>query len=148
MNLDRVNERILYIVVLIGGILFAILCGMLAGGGQFNRLGLIFTIMTFVALSLILRAKIWLLIPLAWPLSASIPLMEWPFGVRDLAVLIVCASFLTLMGFKIIRAKPKTDLIDLLLLANVLYLCTVFVRNPVGLAAFNSEMVGGKPYFN
>jgi hypothetical protein len=109
---------------------------------------MIFTIMTLVALSLILRAKIWLLIPLAWPLSASIPLMEWPFGVRDLAVLIVCASFLTLMGFKIIRAKPKTDLIDLLLLANVLYLCTVFVRNPVGLAAFNSEMVGGKPYFN
>jgi hypothetical protein len=148
MNLDRVNERILYIVVLVGGLVFAVLCGMFAGGGQFNRLGLIFVLLFLAALSLILRAKIWLLIPIFWPLSAPVPLLEWPFGVRDLAVLIVFASFFVLMGFKIIRAKPKTDLIDLLLLANILYLCTVFVRNPVGVAAFNSEMVGGKPYFN
>jgi hypothetical protein len=148
MNLDRIQERLIHLVVLIGGLLFAVLCGMLAGGGQFSRLGTLMVGLGLVALVLTLKARIWLLIPLFWPLLGTIPLTELPFGVRDFAVLIAFSGYLVLMGFKVIRAKAEFDLIDTFVFANALYLVTAFIRNPVGVKAFNSEMVGGKPYFN
>jgi len=103
MNVDRFQERIIQSVVLIGGLLFAVFCGVLAGGGQFSRLGTIMVGMAIVALVLTLRAKIWLLIPLLWPLGGAIPLTDLPFAVRDWSVVAVFVSFLVLMGFKVIR---------------------------------------------
>lgn len=148
MNLERFQENIPRFVVLIGGILFAAYCGMLAGGGQFNRLSLIIGGLFVAALALVLKARIWVIIPLFWPLGGSIPVTDLPFAVKDMAVGITLACFLFLMGFKVVRGTLKFDRLDLVVILNVVYMLTVFIRNPVGAKAFNSDMVGGKPYFN
>jgi hypothetical protein len=148
MNVERIYERLPKFIVLVGGLLFAAFCGVLAGGGQFNRLSLLLGGILVMALSLVLKARIWVIIPLFWPLGGSIPITDLPFAVRDMAVGITFVCFLFLMGFKVLRGKLKLDLVDLFVVVNVFYMLTVFIRNPVGAKAFNSEMVGGKPYFN
>jgi len=43
--------------------------------------------------------------------------------------------------------KPQTSWLEVILLLNILWIASVFARNPVGVSAIGSEMLGGRPYF-
>jgi hypothetical protein len=107
MNIERFRERFASFVAVLGGIVLAILCGKLAGSGQFNRLGAIFTVFGIVAVCVAFRARVWLLIPLSWPLGGVVPLLEWPFAVRDLGAMIAFGGYLFLMGVKAVRENNQ-----------------------------------------
>jgi hypothetical protein len=49
--------------------------------------------------------------------------------------------------FKRSLHKPRAGQLEFILLLNILWIGFVFVRNPVGVRAFGSEMLGGRPYF-
>ncbi len=148
MKLERLPEYVLPTMAMLGGLAFALFCGHLVGEGKTGMLLLVLYGTFLLALLLIMKARIWLLIPLAWPLGGQIPELPLPFAVRDLAVLSVFSCFLLLKAFKIVRHKPKMEIQDFWLLVMLLYLASVLIRNPVGLEALGSERVGGRPYLN
>lgn len=148
MKLERLHEYVLPVVATLGGMGLAVFCGKLTGNGQLGTLAFILAASVATALILGLRQNVWLLIPTCWALYGQIPLLPLPFSVRDLIVVMVFVGFLSLMAFKIIRIKPKLDIADLILLIMIVYIVTVFVRNPVGVNALGSERVGGRPYFD
>jgi hypothetical protein len=148
VKIERLHEYVVSTIALVGGVALAIWCGKTVGAGDFRNLGIILGAIALIAVCIALMTRIWVLIPLFWPLTGIIPITELPFAVRDMAVMVVFGYFLVLIGFKMVRTKPKFDFIDFFVLANLLYLATAFIRNPVGAKAFASEMVGGKPYFN
>lgn len=151
MKLEHVHEYLTVIVATGVGIGFALYAGQLSGGGQVNTIVTIFAGMVLTVLALVLHKRVWMLIPLGWGLSGRIGLLPVPFGVRDLMVLSVFAIMMALIALKVVRRKATVELLDIVVLVNLLYLGTVFIRNPVGVEAFASfagGRIGGRPYFN
>jgi hypothetical protein len=62
-------------------------------------------------------------------------------------MLIPIFAFTLFFALRVVPWKRKTGPLDVLILINLAYLATVYARNPVGLWAFQSQMVGGRPYF-
>ncbi len=147
MKLDRLPQHITTAIGLLVGIIIAVLCGRLTGAGQLGLIGLLGFSVGFLVLCIGLRAKTWLLLPLTWEVTGLMPFLPVPFSVRDLTIMVVVGSYLIFYALKVIRSTVRLDAIYLLIIINMAYLTTVFVRNPVGLDAFGSEMVGGRPYF-
>ena len=145
-KLQRLPEYLLTAVTLVFGIGFTLYAGRLVGEGKISLLVASFSILAVIALSIKLREKVWLFIPMCWGLIGQISILPLPFAVRDLAVLYVFASFLLFKALKLVRIKPPYTYVDALMSLNVAYVVTVFLRNPVGVAAISSERVGGKPY--
>lgn len=148
MNIERFQERVLRTMVLLGGLLFAVFCGMQAGGGNFQKLAVIFTVLTILAICMMMRERLWTLIPLCWGLSGKLVAFPVPVALRDLIVIVVFVAFFAFRALKVIRTRVSFTFLELLVLSNVLYAVIMFVRNPVGAKAFGSDMVGGRPYWD
>lgn len=148
MRLDRIPEYVTSAVVILLGLIFAVGIGNMTGEGQMKVTGLVLVSAISITACIMFRQRLWLLIPFAWELTGFFTFLQIPFTARDLAIMLVLAAYLVFYAMKMIRGKVVYDLIDLLIIANLAYLCTVFLRNPVGLKVFNSDMVGGRPYFN
>lgn len=148
MKLERLHESVLPTIVLTGGLLLAILCGSLAGTGNSPKLAMIFGAMVAIALLVALRERVWMLIPATGMLMGKISVLPLPFTVAHLGILFAFGTFLTLKALKIVRLKPKIGIVEIWMFASLAYLATVFLRNPVGMAALGSDRVGGRPYFD
>jgi len=141
------DSRVTSILLVAGGILCALLLGTsLAEGGllAFAVLGAV----AAITIVLTLQDRIWVLIPVFWYLPGKLGFLPLPFSVRELAVLIAFGVFVLFLALRFIRADAKMELLDWIVFLNIGYLVTVFVRNPVGLSALGSGMVGGRPYFD
>ncbi len=148
MKLERVHEYIIPAMVMLVGIAAAVAAGYLSGEGQIGNIIALLGAAVGVGLLLTLRQQIWIMIPITWTLAGQIPLLPLPFAVRDLIVMAVFVSFMVLTAFKVVRRKPTYGLIDILMGSIIAYLIIAFIRNPVGVEAFDSDRVGGRPYFN
>lgn len=147
MNLERLPQYLTTVAVMLGGIFLALFCGLLAGSGRLNYVGFIFGAGAAMVVIVKMREHIWLLIPLCWPLSGQIPGFPGGLPVRGIAIVFVFIVFLVFKALKTVRRKPTRDWLDILLLINLLYLVSVYVRHPVGTNSLGSERVGGRPYF-
>jgi hypothetical protein len=148
LQLERMPEYVTVVVTILAGIGLAIFSGMAIGRGQVGTVVLLLGafIATFALIGL--RAGVWLLIPLGWELLGTMPITRSPFNVREMSVLFAAGGFAVLYALKAHRIRPKVDAIDLIVWLNVLYLLSVFLRNPVGTQFMNSEVIGGRPYFD
>ena len=148
MKLERTQEYVTVAATTIVGMIVAVACGTFTGRGQTGALFLIVACCLFGALCLWLKHRVWILIPVSWTLTGQIRELPIPFAVRDIMVGAVFAISLAFIALKIIRGKPSYQLVDLVLGGILIYLLTVFLRNPAGVDALNSQRIGGKPYFN
>lgn len=87
-----------------------------------------------------------LLIPICYRLTGQISVLPLPFGVNQLVIILATAVFISGIIFKREKRKVRFEMIDLVAWINIAYLGTVFLRNPVGVRALGSSLVGGKPY--
>lgn len=122
-------------------------CGRLAGSGQIKTaLALLIAIPVAVA-AVHYNSKLWIAIPLLSGLSGFVVGLPLGLPLKDVVTVGVFLIFLVLKAVKIVRRKPARDLLDLVLFINLLYLAVVFIRNPVGALGFQTERIGGRPYF-
>lgn len=148
MKLERIHESLLSYIVLLGGLVLAIILGSLVGSGATGKVGMILFTIGSIASVLIIRERMWMLIPACWMLSGKVSVLPLPFSLAHLAVLFAFGTFLLLKAFKLIRLKPKVGFVEIWMGINLVYLLTVFLRNPVGVEALGSDRVGGRPYFD
>jgi hypothetical protein len=129
------------------GLLVAIMIGNAVGGSD---IGLVVMFLAVIPLALVLinlKTNIWVLIPIGWYVTGRLPFLPVPFTVRDICMLIAVFAFVLFFALRIVPWKRKLGILDYLLFINLAYLATVYFRNPVGAWAFQSQMVGGRPYF-
>src|SRR5687767_1391778 len=105
MKVERISEYLLRWGVTLFGIVLAIYLARQAASGSFGKIALAFTGTGLFVLVLLLRERIWLIVPLAWPLSGQIPELGIPLMARDLLVLTVFCAFLALKAFKLVPRK-------------------------------------------
>lgn len=145
---SELHQRILKIGIFLFVFVFSVFSGKMMGSGRFGLVIAIMVAVLAVVLVGFLKERVWVLIPSLWLLEGKIPISGYPLGVRDIVVLFVTVAVATLAAFKIVNAKAEIRWIDSLILANLVYLSTLFIRNPTGLEFLGSETVGGRPYFN
>ncbi len=147
-KIDRLTENIVGPVIVIIALVVAGAVGYFSGHGS---IGLIASFVAFVvslALVISLGRRIWVLVVFSWSLVGTTSLFPMAFRVVDIIVLFVFFAFFALAALKLVRSRPKFDTGDWLVLINMGYLAVTFFRNPVGVSALNSQLVGGRPYFN
>jgi hypothetical protein len=140
------DVRVVSGIVVAVGIVGALLVGFWIGDELLLPLLLFFGIIATGAALLILRERIWILVPCFWYVTGK--LGPCPFTVRELVVLAAFGFFVVFLALRVIRAKVKMELLDWLVFLNCAYLATAFARNPVGVSALGSSMVGGRPYID
>jgi len=138
---------ILLVFVTIAGLLGAVLMGQMVAGNDFTRIALIAAVGIAMTIFLFMGKNIWLLVPLFWPLTGKVSVLPLPFSVRELGILAALGLFCILAAFKKLPRIARPTFCDRLLFLNIAYLVTVYLRNPVGVNAFGSELIGGRPYF-
>jgi hypothetical protein len=133
--------------VTLAGLAAAVAAGVMVG--ESNYLPVILALAGGVGLAvfLIMGRGIWLLIPLCWTLTGRVSVLPIPLTVQELAIAAAAACYALLIVFKKPLHKPQYGLLEVLLLLNLLWVLTMFARNPVGFQAIGSEMLGGRPYF-
>jgi hypothetical protein len=146
MKLEHLQQLVTKLAIIGSGILVAVLLGIWAGRGDKVHISVLLGTIAYALLFFKMRQHIWLLIPLLMPLSGKLGFLPLPFSAQQLGILIVFGSYLSLIAIKIVTMRPKYDLLDLILLINILYSATVYVRNPVGTLAIGSDRIGGRPY--
>jgi len=133
--------------VLLAGLLLAVVLGSAVGSSDMRFIAGVLTLIPLAIVLINLGTHIWVLIPIGWFLSGRLPFLPLPFTIRDLTMLVVIIAFTLFFALRIVPWKRKIGTLDYLVFINLAYLATVYFRNPVGAWAFQSQMVGGRPYF-
>ncbi len=146
MNFGNRSPNIASVFAIIIGILFSFYIGSLIGNGGIVKMAMIMASILAVVLVLAMRTHVWVLIPLTWELSGSVSILPLPFSVREMGVLFVAGCYMVFFALKLIRERYENNTIWILLWINLAWLFFSFVRNPVGMDAIGSDLVGGRPY--
>jgi hypothetical protein len=134
--------------VIVGlGILFAFLAGNYVADEDYGSLFAVIGGVTAASIFFGLGRRLYLLIPICWGLTGQIGVLPIPFSIAQLVIIASSVYFIADIIFQKRTEKAPFEMIDLWIWINLLYLVTVFFRNPVGFAFLgSSERVGGKPY--
>ena len=144
---NKIPQLTLAFAIMIGLVL-AIFMGRGIGQGDTKPVAIIIGLLAAMAVYLTLGKNAWMLMLFCLPLTGKISVLPLPFSVHDLGIFAAFAAFLASMIFKRKQNKPLVEKIDILLWINVAWLGFAFLRNPVGVAALGSDLVGGLPYQN
>jgi len=96
---------------------------------------------------LMLGRFLWMLIPLFFYFEGSINVLPGGLAPRQLVISFVVPILCLHWVARRFPLKPRFGALELALLAQFLMLGQAYLRNPVGFAAFGTEIVGGRPYF-
>lgn len=128
-------------------LLFAIVVGQNVAENNYSRLGMYLGVALLAVGALGLKQNAWLLIPICSGFSGSIGGGRLPASIAELSVAFCFGLFVLFKALKVIPKFPRLNWCDKLLICNLLYLATVFARNPVGVDFIRSNLIGGRPYF-
>jgi hypothetical protein len=147
---QNIDIKKLGIFVITGlGILFAFLAGNYVADENYVALFAVIGGVTAASIFFGLGRRIYLLIPICWGLTGKIGVLPIPFSIAQLVIIASSAYFIADIIFQKKTEKAPFETIDLWIWINLLYLVTVFFRNPVGFAFLGSgDRVGGMPYVN
>lgn len=148
MNLRNISgNQIVIWSALVLGLLAAVMIGSAVGSSDTRMVAGVMGVIPVAIVFIKLRTNIWVLIPIGWYLSGRLPWLPLPLTVRDLCFMTVIFFFTLFFATRVIPWRRRLTTLDYLIYINLVYLATVFVRNPVGFWAIQSSMVGGRPYF-
>jgi hypothetical protein len=141
------KNKIFLGVVMAAALLFAIVVGRNVAENNFSRLGMYVGIAALAIGALGLKQNAWLLIPICSGLGGTIGGGRLPASIAEMSVAFCFGLFVLFKALKVIPKFPRLNWCDKLLICNLLYLATVFARNPVGVDFIRSNLIGGRPYF-
>jgi hypothetical protein len=147
---SNINIHAIYLGFLtLIGLVFAVVAGDLVATGKFQPLIAIGAITIAAIIAILTGPNYWILVPLTFTATGSAGALPLPFSYAEMGVLAAFLLFLFHLTFKKIKwsfGNPKT--VDFYVALNIGYLLSVFIRNPVGVNALHSELVGGRPYIS
>jgi hypothetical protein len=148
MNIRNISSnQIVVWAALLLGLLVAVMIGSAVGSSDMRMVAGLMAAIPIAVIFVKLKTNIWVLLPIGYYLTGRLPWLPLPFTVRDLLFMTVIFFFVLFFATRVMPWKRKIGTLDYLIYINLAYLATVFVRNPVGVYALQTSMVGGRPYF-
>jgi hypothetical protein len=144
---SQINTRSLGIFLIAGiGLIFAFNAGSWVADENYSPIAYAIGGLIGILVFFTLGPNANLVIPICYGLTGQISLLPLPFSVQQLAVILACGVFFSGVIFKASSRKVKTEQIDIIAWLNIAWLGIVFLRNPVGINALGTSLVGGRPY--
>lgn len=135
-------------LVTIVGILLAFVAGRMVAQGDYSKLALVAGAAVAFTVATLLGKRYWVLIPFTFGATGAAGAIPIPFNYSEMGIMAAFGLFLLHVALKKVdHSYGKFGWVDALLWLNIVYLITVYVRYPVGVRAFATELVGGRPYF-
>lgn len=148
MNIRNISGNQIFVwSALVIGLIAAIVIGSAVGNSDVRFVAAIFAAIPVAVIFVQLKTNIWVLLPLGWYLTGRLPWLPLPLSVRDMCFLMVIICFTLFFATRALPLKRKLSTLDYFIYINLVYLIIVYVRNPVGFWAIQSDMVGGRAYF-
>lgn len=148
MNIRNISgNQITIWAVLLLGLVVALVAGGAVGSSDMRFVAGIIAAIPAVIIFVKLKTNIWVLIPIGWYLTGLLPWLPLPFTIRDLTIMAVTGMFLLFAATRVVQLKRKLSTLDYFIYINLAYLVTVYARNPAGFWAIQTDIVGGRPYF-
>ena len=141
------RNAIMVVIVTVLAVCCALFIGVYVAEGSYEKLGLMAGSAFVICICLTLYKRIWMLIPLCGSFSGSIGMLPGNIKVSEIAIIIAFGLTFVLSALKVIPRMARWNLYDKLLLINLAYLATVYARNPAGVLLFQTDIIGGRPYF-
>jgi len=148
MKIEQLHETVRPVTAIVVGLTLAVICGSLVGKGEPKWVFVLFAGIAALIALLIARERIWMVIPATWMLGGKVLILPLPFTVTQLGVFVAVGMYLVFKALKLVRFKPKVGTVEIWMMIMIVYMVTVFVRNPAGMEALGSDRVGGRPYFD
>ena len=146
-NLDN-NKLGLFIVVGLT-LIFALMAGNYVADEDYTPIAAVIASLALIFVIFGLGKSIYLLIPISSGLTGQISVLPLPFNFFQIIIIISTTLFLFDIIYKRKVSYNSFEAIDLWIYINLLYLVTVFLRNPIGFAVFSfGDRVGGLPYIS
>ena len=95
-----------------------------------------------------LGKNVWILIIVGGSLGVSFPFIPGGFSTKDLSLIFVIGCAVLLLVTSRISIRLKMSSLEWMALIIILFVLQAYMRNPVGVNAFGSEYVGGRPYLS
>jgi hypothetical protein len=148
MNIRNIsaNQIVVWSALLLGLVL-ALVIGNAVGSSDMRLVAGLIAAIPIAIIFVKLKTNVWILLPIGWYLTGRLPWLPVPFTVRDLCFMAVIFFFTLFFATRALPWKRKLGTLDYLIYINLIYLATVYARNPVGFWAMQTSMVGGRPYF-
>ncbi len=140
------NQLTIWTALLLGLVL-AVVIGSAVGSSDLRLIAAVIGVIPVAVIFVKLKTNIWVLLPISWYLAGRLPWLPVPFTVRDLCFMMVIFFFTLFFATRAVPWKRKVGLLDYLIYINLAYLVSVYVRNPAGFWALQTDIVGGRPYF-
>jgi hypothetical protein len=141
------RTKLLGLIIALVGLVAAIFIGSMIGIDRVLPVAAFFGFGAILTLVLVLKDKTWVLIPTFWFLTDSLGFLPSRLSLRESAVLLSFTVFLVFAALRAVRTESRFSFLEVCVLLNLGYVATEYLRNPVGVAAFGSTVVGGRPYF-
>lgn len=129
------------------GLILAVVIGNAVGSSDMRMVAGIIAVIPVAIIFVKLKTNIWVLLPIGWYLTGRLPWLPLPLTVRDLCFVTVIFFFSLFFATRALPWKRKLSTLDYLIYINLAYLATVYARNPAGVWAMQTSVVGGRPYF-
>lgn len=148
MNIRNVsaNQIVVWSAMLLG-LVVSVMIGSAVGSSDMRMVAGFIVAIPVAVVFIKLKTNIWVLIPIGWYLSGRLPWLPLPFTVRDLCFMTVIFFFTLFFATRVLPWKRRLSTLDYLIYINLVYLATVYIRNPAGFWAMQTSVVGGRPYF-
>lgn len=140
------NQLVLWGAML-AGLAVAVVLGSAVGSSDMRSVAAFLALIPVSIIFIKLKTNIWVLLPIGWFLTGKLTWLPLPLTVRDMCFAVVIFFYAIFFAMRTIPWKRQLHTLDYMILINLAYLCIVYARNPVGFWAFQSSMVGGRPYF-
>ncbi|MDX2079430.1 MAG: hypothetical protein SFU53_01465 [Terrimicrobiaceae bacterium] len=132
----------------LGGLGLAMFAGRAVAQGEYSLVAMIAGALLGVTIFLWIGRSAYIFLAIATGLTGSIGILPLPFSYQELMIFGCFAITIAHLAFKKIQLEGRKTILDLIVWLNLLYIASVFLRNPVGFRALGSEMVGGRPYLS
>jgi hypothetical protein len=154
MNLKRIGTHQgtaqIFLIFALGALItliVALVLGRSVAEGDYFFIAILFTLVITISIGLGFRTHIWILMVVLWSIPGRFAFLPIPLSIREIGVLMAFGMLLIFYAMKVAPRPAKLNKYDGILFLNLLYLFIVYLRNPAGFLAFQTEIIGGRPYF-
>jgi hypothetical protein len=145
-DLNSIEQQLMRWFLVGLALLSAIFVGVLIATQQVKLLGLLAGVAVLLTVMIGMQRKAWMLIPLAWIVAGSSPILGLPFSMRQIAIMLAACSYIACRVISNVGFRQKRHPLDVLLFLNLGWFLVTFIVHPVGFRAFGTGTVGGRPY--
>jgi hypothetical protein len=134
------------VFLLLFTVVISVVVGYWVGHGQLTMLMLLGGIAVLAFVTTVPQQRAWVLIPLTWSLTGSMPILGLPFSPRHLGIMLATCAYI---GYRVLTragVRQRFTVLDAMVWLNLGWFFVTYIIHPAGFSSLGTASVGGRAY--